>query len=80
MSAPTELRETLDLVGHPALSFLDIPTEVAPKLVAELGSVRKRSRLPGALMCGHARSGSVASPVVEFWSSLHHPFSLHILR
>ena len=31
-----EPRETLDLVDHPALSFLDIPTETAPKLVAEL--------------------------------------------
>ena len=31
-----EPRETLDLVDHPALTFLDIPTETAPKLVTEL--------------------------------------------
>jgi hypothetical protein len=31
-----EPRETLDLADHPALSFLDIPTEGASKLVTEL--------------------------------------------
>ena len=31
-----EPRETLDLVDHPALSFLDIPSESAPELVTEL--------------------------------------------
>jgi putative nucleotidyltransferase with HDIG domain len=31
-----EPREALDLVDHPALTFLDIPTETAPKLVTEL--------------------------------------------
>ena len=31
-----EPRETIDLVDHPALTFLDIPTETAAKLVTEL--------------------------------------------
>ena len=31
-----EPRETIDLVDHAALTFLDIPTEKAPKLVTEL--------------------------------------------
>jgi len=29
-------RETIDLVDHPALTFLDIPRETAPKLVTKL--------------------------------------------
>jgi len=31
-----EPRETLDLVDHPALSFLDVPTASASELVTEL--------------------------------------------
>ena len=58
-----EPRETIDLVDHPALAFLDIPMETAPKLVSRVaGSVRKGSCLLGAL---RLRQPGAALPACE---------------